>query len=74
MTIYSLKIGILAFGSLIDDPGQELLNVIVEKIEDVITPFKIEYGRRSSKRGNAPTLIPVSNGGQKVKATLLSAS
>lgn len=71
MTTNSQKIGILAFGSLIDAPGEELQNVIVERKEGVITPFNIEYGRKSSKRGNAPTLIPVSNGGQKVKATLL---
>lgn len=71
MTTNSQKIGILAFGSLIDDPGEELLNVIAERKVDVVTPFNIEYGRKSSKRGNAPTLIPVTNGGQKVKATLL---
>lgn len=71
MAINPQKIGILAFGSLIDDPGQELQNVIVDKRENVLTPFKIEYGRKSSKRGDAPTLIPVSNGGQKVNATLL---
>lgn len=71
MTTNSQKIGILAFGSLIDDPGEELQRVIAERKESVITPFNIEYGRKSSKRGNAPTLIPVSNGGQKVKATLL---
>lgn len=71
MTTNSQKIGILAFGSLIDDPGDELQSVIDERKEGVITPFNIEYGRKSSKRGNAPTLIPVSTGGQKVKATLL---
>mgnify|MGYP001086266631 CR=1 FL=1 len=71
MTTNSQKIGILAFGSLIDDPGEELQSVIAERKEGVITPFNIEYGRKSSKRGNAPTLIPVSDGGLKVKATLL---
>lgn len=71
MTTTPQKIGILAFGSLIDDPGEELQSFIVERKGGVITPFNIEYGRKSSKRGNAPTLIPVSNGGQKVEATLL---
>lgn len=67
----SQNIGIIAFGSLIDDPGDELEKFIIKRIKDVNTPFKIEYGRKSSKRGDAPTLIPVSNGGQEVKATLL---
>ena len=40
-------------------------------MNNVETPFKVEYGRKSSGRCNAPTLIPVSNGGAKVKATLL---
>ena len=65
------NLGILAFGSLIDDPGTELKEYIVEQIKNVETPFKVEYGRKSSGRGNAPTLIPVSHGGKKVKATLL---
>ena len=67
----SHNIGIIAFGSLIDDPGEELEPFIIKKIKNVDTPFKIEYGRKSSKRGNAPTLIPTSKGGQIVKATLL---
>lgn len=67
----SQNIGIIAFGSLINDPGEELEKFIIKRIKNVSTPFKIEYGRKSSKRGNAPTLIPISNGGQEVKATLL---
>lgn len=63
--------GILAFGSLIDDPGTELENLIVRKIANVETPFRVEYGRKSSERGNAPTLIPVEEGGSTVMATLL---
>jgi hypothetical protein len=65
------KLGILAFGSLIHDPGDELKRYIINQISNVVTPFKVEYGRKSSGRGNAPTLIPVSQGGKKVKATLL---
>ncbi|EAZ81327.1 hypothetical protein [Algoriphagus machipongonensis] len=71
MITNSPRIGILAFGSLIDDPGKELQNIIKDRKEGIITPFNVEYGRKSNKRGNAPTLIPVSNGGQKVAATLL---
>lgn len=65
------QLGILAFGSLIDDPGEELEKYIVGKVDNVETPFKIEYGRKSIGRCNAPTLIPVTTGGIKVKATLL---
>ena len=65
------NLGILAFGSLIDDPGKEQKDFIIKKVNNVETPFKVEYGRKSSGRGNAPTLIPISNGGAKVKATLL---
>lgn len=66
-----MKIGILAFGSLINNPGDELNKFIIKRIDNIETPFKIEYGRKSSKRGNAPTLIPVKSGGHKVNATLL---
>ena len=67
----SNKIGILAFGSLIDDPGPELDPLIVSK-EDIETPFNIEYARQSgTTRGGAPTLVPVTSGGGKVKAKLL---
>ena len=65
------KLGILAFGSLIDDPGSELKKFITKQISNVETPFKIEYGRKSSGRGDAPTLIPITEGGKKVNATLL---
>lgn len=64
------KIGILAYGSLIDYPGEEIAPLIVERIE-CITPFNIEFARLSSTRSNAPTLVPVTTGGQKVKAVLL---
>jgi hypothetical protein len=52
------KVGILAFGSLLDDPGVELLPRIVTRIKTE-TPFAVEYGRYSGKtRGGAPTLVP----------------
>lgn len=63
-------VGILAFGSLIDDPGTELRSVTVEK-RLVQTPFPVEYARFSESRAGAPTLVPVENGGASVKATLL---
>src|SRR2546430_1506796 len=52
------KVGILAFGSLIADPGEELLPKITMRIK-TLTPFGVEYGRYSGKtRGGAPTLVP----------------
>jgi hypothetical protein len=63
-------LGILAFGSLIDDPGPELEAATAERRE-MQTPFRIEFARSSSTRGGGPTLVPVTHGGATVKATLL---
>ena len=65
------KIGILAYGSLIEDPGIELEPLISEKIEGIETPFNIEFARSSSSRGGAPTVIPVESNGVSVKAVIL---
>ena len=63
-------IGILAFGSLINDPGPELEAMTVLHIR-TRTPFPVEYGRYSGKtRGGAPTLVPHSAGGP-VEAEIL---
>ncbi|MCC6796589.1 MAG: N-6 DNA methylase, partial [Candidatus Hydrogenedentes bacterium] len=51
------KIGILAFGSLIGDPGPELAPKIIMRIKTP-TPFPVEYGRYSQTRSGAPTLVP----------------
>lgn len=64
------KIGILAYGSLIGDPGEELSGKISGSI-DCTTPFAVEYARSSKGRGGAPTLIPVSEGGANVSAKIL---
>ncbi len=63
-------IGILAYGSLIDDPGDEIAKFIKGTI-DCITPFHIEFARSSKSRGGAPTLIPVETGGSVVSAKIL---
>jgi cation transport regulator ChaC len=63
-------IAILAYGSLIDNPGPELSRYIVGR-RSVETPFHVEYARASRRRGGAPTLIPVTDGGSKVPAVLL---
>lgn len=65
------KIGILAYGSLIDDPGDEIKALVVDRITNVETPFPIEFARTSRKREGAPTLVPVSAGGSPVNATIL---
>ena len=64
------KLGILAYGSLIDDPGYEIFEVIKSRIE-CETPFNVEFARKSKTRSDAPTLIPVDNGGSKVNAVIL---
>lgn len=56
------KVGILAFGSLIQDPGEELQSKTFMRIKTQ-TPFPVEYARISGKtRGGAPTLVPHPDG------------
>jgi hypothetical protein len=52
-----LKVGILAYGSLISDPGPEIAPKIRMRIKTQ-SPFPVEYGRLSRTRGGAPTLVP----------------
>jgi len=63
------NIGILAFGSVMSDPGKEICPLIVCRIPTE-TPFPIEFVRLSSKRGDAPTVAPHSSG-NPVKAEVL---
>jgi hypothetical protein len=65
------SIGILAFGSLLDSPGKEIEAALVERKANVVTPFSVEFARRSMKRGGAPTLVPVKSGGRPVHAQIL---
>lgn len=65
------SVGILAYGSLSSDPGQEIRPLISRKVTGVKTPFAVEFARKSRTRGGAPTLVPVSTGGASVKATIL---
>lgn len=64
-------IGILAYGSLIDDPGVEIEPYIEARIQDIETPFSIEFARSSATRDGAPTVVPVEDGGAPVKAQIL---
>ena len=68
------RIGILAYGSLIEEPGEEIEPLIVSRIKNVTTPFSIEFARSSKTRGGAPTVIPVESGGSRVKAQIVELS
>lgn len=70
----SAQVGILAYGSLIPEPGAEIEAATVKTIERVETPFAIEFARRSKSRGGAPTLVPVSYGGSRVIARVFVVS
>ena len=63
-----LRIGILAYGSLITDPGEELRSITLATTRDILTPFPVDYARSSRGREGAPTLVPVVSGGARVKA------
>jgi hypothetical protein len=65
------SIGILAYGSLIEEPGKEIEPLIRERRERIETPFSVEFARSSSKRDGAPTVVPVESGGCPVYATIL---
>ncbi len=66
-----MTIGILAYGSLIPNPGAEIATVTVNRITGVETPFRIEFSRSSRVRDGAPTLVPVDKGGGKVSAVVI---
>ncbi len=66
-----MQVGVLAYGSLIDDPGAELAPLIVERRPGIETPFRIEFARRAATRAGAPTLAPVELGGATVTGVLL---
>jgi hypothetical protein len=66
-----MKFAILAFGSLIDDPGEDLAPIIVERRPGAITPFNVEFAHASVLRDGGPTLVPVTQGGARVEAVLL---
>jgi hypothetical protein len=64
-------LGILAYGSLIDDPGDEIATLTVEILQDgIITPFPVEFARSSRTRAGAPTLVPVTFGGTFIPARI----
>jgi len=62
--------GILAFGSIVDEPGAELADVVTGRV-NVRTPFRVEFARSSRSRDGAPTLVPVDEGGARIAACVL---
>jgi hypothetical protein len=60
---------LLAYGSLLWDPGSELEDVLdlASPVRDVKTRFAVEFARSSTRtRGGGPTLVPVETGGAQV--------
>ncbi|OJU22844.1 MULTISPECIES: hypothetical protein [unclassified Sphingomonas] len=70
MEQHAPSVGVLAYGSLIGDPGDELEPATVRTIRGVMTPFAVEFARRSRSRGDAPTLVPHPHGA-RVSAAIL---
>jgi hypothetical protein len=64
-----MTVSILAYGSLIDDPGFEISPLIAKRIPTE-TPFPVEYARESETRGGSYTVVPHSTG-KAVKAEVL---
>jgi hypothetical protein len=65
-----MSVGILAFGSMAEEPGPELAATATRRIA-VQTPFFVEFARSSRTRDGAPTLVPVRAGGAHIPATIL---
>ena len=58
------SVGILAYGSLVHEPGEEIRAAQVGAVtEGVVTPSRVEFARSSATRAGAPTLVPVDQGG-----------
>jgi len=66
-----MRVAILAYGSLVGDPGDELAPLIDER-RPCTTPFAVEFARLSPHRDHAPVLTVVAEGeGDPVDGTLL---
>jgi hypothetical protein len=65
------SVGILAYGSLIDEPGEEIADATIYTTANVLTPFNVEFARQSGSRSGAPTLVPVAEGGNPVLGRVL---
>lgn len=63
-------VGILAYGSVISDPREEIAAAGIRTKQGVRTPFNVEFARQSKRRGGAPTLVPVDHGGASVMGAI----
>lgn len=72
MPLRPRPIAIMAYGSLLHEPGPELAPLIVAR-RPCRTPFPVEYGRASQRWGGGPVLVPHPRGGQVDGALLLLA-
>ncbi len=64
-------VGILAYGSLISDPGIKIGPQIARRVPTT-TPFPVEYARLSATtRGGAPTVVPHSSGNPVIAEVLV---
>ena len=61
MKVAPNSIGILAYGSLIKEPGPEIEPVIIKRIPTQ-TPFPVEFARLSIGRGGGATVVPHTSG------------
>ncbi len=66
------RIAVLAYGSLLHTPGDELAERIVSR-RRCRTPFPVEYGRRSRRWNGGPVLVPHPDGGAVEGALLVLA-
>ena len=66
------RVAILAYGSLLSEPGSVLATRIVA-VEACRTPFPVEYGRASARWGGGPVLVPHARGAEVMGALLLLA-
>jgi hypothetical protein len=53
----SRRLAVLAYGSLIHEPGDEL-DGLTRARRPARTPFRVEYGRASERWGGGPVLVP----------------
>lgn len=63
-------VAVLAYGSLLDEPGPELAAVTIGR-RPCRTPFGVEYGRASQRWGGGPVLVPHARGAPVTGALLL---
>lgn len=68
---YPLRVAILAYDSLVTDPGEELAPLIAER-RPCLTPFPVEFARLAPELNHGPVLTVVGVGeGDPVAGSLL---